>query len=70
MINLFFRNRRKGENALDLSEIKIIAEESRKMGIKTIGVVTLPFEFEGSRKFNQAASGLAELAKNTDAMFV
>lgn len=24
MINLFFRNRRKGENALDLSEIKII----------------------------------------------
>lgn len=48
----------------------IIAEESRKMGIKTIGVVTLPFEFEGSRKFNQAAAGLAELAKNTDAMFV
>ena len=70
MINLFFRNRRKGENALDLSEIKIIGEESRKMGIKTIGVVTLPFEFEGSRKFNQAAAGLAELAKNTDAMFV
>jgi cell division protein FtsZ len=48
----------------------IIAEESRKMGIKTIGVVTLPFEFEGSRKFNQAEAGLAELAKNTDAMFV
>ena len=49
---------------------KGLAEESRKMGIKTIGVVTLPFEFEGSRKFNQAAAGLAELAKNTDAMFV
>lgn len=48
----------------------IIAEESRKMGIKTIGVVTLPFEFEGNRKFNHAAAGLAELAKNTDAMFV
>lgn len=48
----------------------IIAEESRKMGIKTIGVVTLPFEFEGSRKFNQATAGLAKLAKNTDAMFV
>ena len=28
MINLFFRNRRKGENALDLSEIKIIASFS------------------------------------------
>ena len=48
----------------------IIAEESRKKGIKTIGVVTLPFEFEGNRKFNHAAAGLAELAKNTDAMFV
>ena len=32
--------------------------------------MTLPFEFEGSRKFNQATAGLAELAKNTDAMFV
>ena len=59
MINLFFRNRRKGENALDLSEIKIIAEESRKMSIKTIGVVIIGEQAAGLRR-----------AKNTDAMFV
>lgn len=48
----------------------IIAEEIRKHGIKTFGVVTLPFEFEGKLKINQAMEGLRELATYTDAIFV
>lgn len=48
----------------------IIAEEIRKHGIKTFGVVTLPFEFEGKPKINQAMEGLRELATYTDAIFV
>lgn len=48
----------------------IIAEEIRKRGIKTFGVVTLPFEFEGKLKINQAMEGLRELATYTDAIFV
>lgn len=48
----------------------VVAGECKSLGIKTIGVVTLPFEFEGEHKFHQAIAGLTELAKNTDAMFV
>ena len=48
----------------------IIAEEIKKRGIKTFGVATLPFEFEGKLKFNQAMEGLRELATYTDAIFV
>lgn len=48
----------------------IVAREIKKLGIKTIGVVTLPFEFEGKLKFNQATDGLRELATYTDAIFV
>lgn len=48
----------------------IIAKEIKKRGIKTFGVVTLPFEFEGKLKINQAMEGLRELATYTDAIFV
>ncbi len=48
----------------------IIAEDIKKHGIKTFGVVTLPFEFEGKLKINQAMEGLRELATYTDALFV
>lgn len=48
----------------------IIARESKKRGIKTIGVATLPFEFEGKIKFSQAIEGIRELAANTDSIFV
>ena len=48
----------------------VVASECKRLGFKTIGVVTLPFEWEGEQKFHQAVAGLTELAKNTDAMFV
>lgn len=48
----------------------VIARESRKLGIKTIGVATIPFEFEGKKKFRQAIDGVSELTKNSDAVFL
>ena len=48
----------------------IIARESRKLGITTIALATLPFELEGERRFSQASEGIQNLARNTDALFL
>jgi cell division protein FtsZ len=42
----------------------------REMGILTVGVVTKPFEFEGTRRMNNAEAGLAELEANVDSLIV
>lgn len=41
----------------------VIARESKKMGIATIALATLPFELEGERRFSQALEGIRNLAK-------
>ena len=48
----------------------VIARESKKMGITTIALATLPFELEGERRFSQALEGIQNLARNTDAIFL
>lgn len=48
----------------------VIARESKKMGITTIALATLPFELEGERRFSQALEGIQNLARNTDAFFL
>ena len=48
----------------------IIARESRKLGITTIALATLPFELEGERRFSQASEGIQNLARHTDALFL
>lgn len=48
----------------------VIARESKKMGILTVGIVTIPFRFEGTKKINQALDGVEEMAKNVDALLV
>ena len=48
----------------------IIAKASKDMGILTIGVVTKPFTFEGSRRRKQAELGLSFLKKYVDALVV
>jgi len=40
------------------------------MGILTVGVVTKPFEFEGTRRMKAADAGLAELEANVDSLIV
>jgi cell division protein FtsZ len=48
----------------------IIAKVAREMGILTVGIVTLPFKFEGLRRQRQAQEGLEQLKKNVDAILV
>ena len=48
----------------------VIARESKKMGITTVALATLPFELEGERRFSQASEGIQNLARNTEALFL
>ncbi|WP_297167456.1 cell division protein FtsZ, partial [Thermogemmatispora sp.] len=46
----------------------VVASIARKLGALTIGIVTLPFSFEGARRRRVAQEGLAELSKEVDAL--
>lgn len=48
----------------------IIAQAAREMGILTVGIVTIPFSFEGKRRKQQADQGLEELRQNVDTLLV
>ena len=48
----------------------IIARESKAMDILTVGIVTIPFKFEGTKKISQALDGVEEMSKNVDALLV
>ena len=48
----------------------VIAEVSKSMGILTVGIVTIPFLFEGKRKIDQALDGVEEMSKHVDALLV
>lgn len=48
----------------------VIAREAKAAGLLTIGVVTIPFLFEGYRKIDKALDGVAELSKYVDAILV
>lgn len=48
----------------------VIARVSRELNILTVGIVTIPFRFEGEKKIDQALDGVEELSKNVDAMLV
>ncbi|MGY4396890.1 cell division protein FtsZ [Sphingomonas sp. UYAg733] len=48
----------------------VIAKAARDMGILTVGVVTKPFAFEGSRRAKAAEAGIEELQKYVDTLIV
>ncbi|HEV2568884.1 cell division protein FtsZ [Sphingomonas sp.] len=48
----------------------VIAKAARERGILTVGVVTKPFSFEGSRRMKSAEAGIAELQKHVDTLIV
>ena len=48
----------------------VIAKVSKEMGILTVGIVTIPFRFEGAKKIDQALDGVEEMAKHVDALLV
>lgn len=48
----------------------VIAQIARELGILTVGVVTRPFRFEGSRRMQNAERGIREMEKFVDSLIV
>jgi cell division protein FtsZ len=48
----------------------VVAELGKKMGVLTVGVVTMPFEMEGNRRYENAVHGLETLEKQVDTLIV
>lgn len=47
-----------------------IARIAKDMDILTVGIVTIPFRWEGDKKIDQALDGVAEISKHVDALLV
>lgn len=48
----------------------VIAQISKELGILTVGIVTVPFDFEGKKRKMQAEEGLERLRQNVDTLLV
>ena len=48
----------------------VIARTSKELDILTVGIVTIPFRFEGKKKIAQALNGVEEMSRNVDALLV
>lgn len=48
----------------------VVARIAKDMGILTVGIVTIPFKWEGKKKILQALAGVERMAKNVDALLV
>ena len=48
----------------------IIAKVAKDMGILTVGIVTIPFRWEGKKKIDQALDGVEQIKENVDALLV
>ena len=48
----------------------VVARIAKEKGILTVGIVTLPFLFEGEKKVNKALEGAHEMAKNVDSLLI
>ncbi|MGR3485178.1 MAG: cell division protein FtsZ [Paracoccaceae bacterium] len=48
----------------------IIAQAARELGVLTVGVVTKPFDFEGSRRMRQANEGIEALQQHVDTLII
>ena len=49
---------------------RLIAKVAKEMDILTVGIVTIPFRWEGDKKIDQALDGVEEISKNVDALLV
>jgi len=48
----------------------VIASAAKELGILTVGIVTIPFTFEGKKRMNQAEEGLKEMRQAVDTLLV
>ena len=48
----------------------VIAQVAKDMGVLTVGIVTVPFNFEGRRRLEQAQEGLEKMRQNVDTLLI
>jgi cell division protein FtsZ len=48
----------------------VVASVAKKLGALTVGIVTLPFTFEGTRRRRVAEQGMSDLAREVDALII
>ncbi len=48
----------------------VIASIAKELEILTVGIVTIPFRFEGQKRINQAAEGIREMSKYVDSLLI
>ncbi len=48
----------------------VIAKQAKEMGILTVGIVTIPFQFEGKMRNEQAQLGVEKLRSHVDSLIV
>ncbi len=48
----------------------VIAKATKEKGILTVGIVTIPFRFEGQQRINQAIEGISQLKEHVDSLLV
>jgi cell division protein FtsZ len=48
----------------------VIARAAREMGVLTVGIVTKPFQFEGSQRARMAETGIAEMQQYVDTLII
>ncbi len=48
----------------------VIAKTAKEMDILTVGIVTIPFLFEGEKKIIQALDGVEQISRHVDALLV
>jgi len=48
----------------------VVAQTAKELDILTVGIVTIPFRFEGKKRINQAIEGIAEMSKYVDSLLV
>ncbi len=48
----------------------VVARVAREMNVLTVGIVTKPFAFEGTKRMSQAEAGIAELSQYVDSLII
>ncbi len=48
----------------------VIAKTAREMGVLTVGIVTMPFFFEGKKRRQQAEQGIEDIRENVDTLLI
>jgi cell division protein FtsZ len=48
----------------------VIASIAQELDILTVGIVTIPFRFEGRKRIDQAAEGIREMSKYVDSLLI